>query len=414
MHKIILGIIFLLVIIHTKTFAQENKNRLENLLQKDTSKILKKILENPQKYYVQILYTQIDRDKNNNPTFKEYNFRLNKDEYFYPASTVKMPIALLALEKINDLNIKGLSKSTTMITESSTNANIESVLTNPKSCDGRPSIEEYIKEIFLVSDNDAFNRLYEFLGQEYMLKKLHQKGYNSAIIRHRLNTARTIEQNKYTNGISFYDSLHTLLYKQLEKYSQAQFDSFNAYMGKGYYQNDSLINRPLDFSKKNRFSLEDLTHILRSVIFYDQTPENERFHLTKDDRDFVMHYMQADPTKNYCPNYDTTNYYPNYCKFLYYGAKKEAPDKNLLIYNKVGDAYGFLIDIAYIIDTAQKIEFMLSATIYCNQDEILNDNQYDYETLGFPFMEHLGKLIYNYERKRNKKYLPIFADFKKQ
>jgi hypothetical protein len=72
----------------------------------------------------------------------------------------------------------------------------------------------------------------------------------------------------------------------------------------------------------------------------------------------------------------------------------------------VGDAYGFLLDIAYVMDPEKKVEFMLSAVIYCNSDGILNDSKYDYDTIGFPFYKNLGQLIYNYELKRKKAFLP--------
>ena len=47
---------------------------------------------------------------------------------------------------------------------------------------GRPTIAHYIKKILLVSDNDAFNRLYEFLGQQYINTTLHQMGYTEVQI----------------------------------------------------------------------------------------------------------------------------------------------------------------------------------------------------------------------------------------
>ncbi|MDP9231009.1 MAG: glycoside hydrolase family 9 protein, partial [Bacteroidota bacterium] len=40
------------------------------------------------------------------------------------------------------------------------------------AANGFPSIAQYIKKIFLVSDNDAYNRLYEFLGQQTINDKL--------------------------------------------------------------------------------------------------------------------------------------------------------------------------------------------------------------------------------------------------
>ena len=59
----------------------------------------------------------------------------------------------------------------------------------------------------------------------------------------------------------------------------------------------------------------------------------------------------------------------------------------------------------------KKIEFFLSATIYCNKDGILNDDIYDYETIGFPFMKNLGQLIYGLESKRSRKIIPDLSPF---
>ena len=57
------------------------------------------IISHPKKHRLQVLYTQIDRDKNNKPTFTTHGFRVREKEYFYPASTTKFPIAVLALER---------------------------------------------------------------------------------------------------------------------------------------------------------------------------------------------------------------------------------------------------------------------------------------------------------------------------
>ena len=118
--------------------------------------------------------------------------------------------------------------------------------------------------------------------------------------------------------------------------------------------------------------------------------------------------MHTLPTESQYPTYDTANYWPSFCKFLYTGSEKGPFPSQLKIFNKVGDAYGFLLDIAYIIDPAKKVEFMLSAVIYCNSDGILNDSKYDYDTIGFPFYKNLGQLIYNYEVQRKKAFLPNF------
>jgi hypothetical protein len=94
-----------------------------------------------------------------------------------------------------------------------------------------------------------------------------------------------------------------------------------------------------------------------------------------------------------------------------YGGKGIISDPGIRIFNKVGDAYGFLTDAAYIVDFKNNIEFFLSATIYCNSDGIFNDDKYDYDTTGYPFMKELGKVIYDYELKRQRKRLPHLSGF---
>lgn len=67
------------------------------------------------------------------------------------------------------------------------------------------------------------------------------------------------------------------------------------------------------------------------------------------------------------------------------GAQETTMPGNIRIFNKIGDAYGFLNDIAYIVDFESKAEFILSATILCNANGIFNDDKYDYDTIGFLF-----------------------------
>jgi len=389
--------------------AQAGANLLQELMQAKPEQF-GAILANPDQYRVQVLYTQINRDKNNVPHFKEYNYRLNPKEYFYPASTVKMPMAFLALEKINQLKIKGLTKST-LITYDSVDARQETIYNNFLDSSGTQNIEQAIKEIFLVSDNNAANRLYEFITPHTIHEKLAAKGYSDVYIRNRLELGRTAQENRNTQAIHFYNEQGKLMYTQPAQYNKDSLPNYHAFIGNAHYNNlDSLVKGPLNFSEKNRIYLSDLTHILKSVLFFDQTPKKQQFNLTKDDRKFLLQWMHALPTESHYPTYDTAKYWPSDCKFLYTGSAKGPFPSNIKIFNKAGDAYGFLLDIAYIMDPEKKIEFMLSVVIYCNSDGILNDNLYDYDTVGLPFFKNLGQLIYDHELKRKKEYLPNLND----
>ncbi len=401
--------VLLLVLTALQVSAQKDDPFLRELMLTRPAQF-GEIVAHPDKYRVQIVYTQIIRDAKNIPHFKEYAYRLNPVEYFYPASTVKLPLSVLALDKINSLNVKGLTKSTLCIFDSA-GSRQETIYNNPYSVDGSQTIEEAIKEVFLVSDNNAANRLFEFIGQENIHAKLSEKGYTNAFIRNRLELSRTGEENRQTQSVSFYDETGKLIYQQPPQYNKQPLPYYNAFVGKGYLNNnDSLVNEPLNFSEKNRIYLTDLNDILRSVVFFDQTPKKQRFNLTTGDRHFLLKWMSTLPTESKYPTYDSSYYYSNSTKFLLVGAEKTPLPANIKIFSKAGDAYGFLLDVAYIIDTDKKVEFMLSAVIYCNEDGILNDNKYDYDKVGLPFMKNLGQLIYDYELKRKKSVLPNFAD----
>lgn len=121
--------------------------------------------------------------------------------------------------------------------------------------------------------------------------------------------------------------------------------------------------------------------------------------------------MSMMPSESNYPYYDSADHWNNYVKFLFYGAEKNDPDPTIRIFNKVGDAYGFLIDAAYFVDFKNKIEFQLSAVIHCNSDEIFNDDKYEYKEVGFPFMKNLGRVIYEYELSRQRKKMPDLSSF---
>ncbi len=367
------------------------------------------VLANRKNWNVQIIYTEINREANGMPSLTHHYFNRQNAPYFYPASTVKFPVALLALEKLNALNISGLNKNSTMITEEAYSGQT-AVYNDPNTADGKPTIAQYIKKILMASDDDAYNRLYEFLGQEYINAALHKKGYTNTQLLHRLSIFLTEDENRHANPVKFYDSSNNLLHSKPLQFNRQQYAKRNDKLGRAYYTKGNLVNGPMDFSGKNRLELADLHQLLISLIFPQVVPAAQRFNITEEDRNFVLKYMSQLPSESVYPSYKNI-YHDAYVKFLLYGSEKGSLPTNIRIFNKVGIAYGQMIDAAYIVDLEKKIEFMVSAAIYCNQDETLNDDKYDYDTIGFPFMKNLGKILYDYEIKRKRNYQPDLSPF---
>ncbi|MCG8310589.1 MAG: class A beta-lactamase-related serine hydrolase [Cytophagales bacterium] len=367
------------------------------------------ILDNIEKYKVQIIYTQIDRDSMNRALFKTYRLRVSENEYFYPASSIKLPVAALAIEKINDELLSGFTLASTMLIDSAFSGQT-SVDSDSSSRTSFPSVGHYIKKLFLVSDNDAYNRLYEFLGQREANLRLIRKGYKDIRITHRLSLPRSIEENRHTNPMRFYNE-DALVHRQDNLYNEVELKSDTAILlGKGYVNNGQLINEPMDFSYKNAISLESLHKILLTIMFPENFYPVERFNLHRSDYQFLYEFMSKYPEESDFPYYGN-KYKDDYCKFLMFAGTNQNIDEKIRIFNKIGEAYGYLIDMAYIIDFEEKIEFVLGAVIHVNENEILNDGIYEYETIGYPFMRDLGRLFYEYELKRDRQYKPDLSKY---
>jgi Beta-lactamase enzyme family len=388
---------------------KEDQHFLESLMKGNHGKF-KSILSNDS-LEVQIIYTQINRDSINRPNFKSFYFHADSSSYFYPASTIKLPQVLLALEKLNELNITGLDKYTPVFHDSLHEGQL-SAKRDTTSADSLPTIAHYAKKIMVVSDNDAFNRLYEFMGQKATNEVLRRKGYNVRFL-HRLERPLTPDQNRRTEGIRFVKK-DTLIFKQPMLVNEDSIrPSRRVGKGKGFIKNDTiLVEKPFDFTYKNFYPLTEQQEVLKAILFPNFVEPKRTFNLTSEDRKFVMQYMSQLPGETSFPPYKKdTSLYDAYCKFLMFGEDKTPIPKNIRIFNKVGDAYGYLIDNAYIVDFENKVEFILSAVINTNTDGIYNDGKYEYKTLGFPFMKNLGQAVYKYELKRKRKFKPDLKEF---
>jgi hypothetical protein len=276
---------------------------------------------------------------------------------------------------------------------------------------GLPSLAQLIKKAFLVSDNDSYNRMYQFNGQQLINRNLKAKGYNSIRITRQF-MGLSIEENRHTNPIRFIKADGSLLYAQPPAYNTDSFYFEKIIkLGNAYYnKNGSLINEPIDFTKVNNIPLEDLQQILQSVLFPLSVPAEKRFSLNSEDYKFLYQYLSQYPSETNYPKYDTSKFYDSYVKFYFRSGSHQMPE-NIRVFNKVGWAYGFLIDVSYVVDFKNKIEFMLTSTIYVNSDGILNDDKYEYETIGWPFLYQVGQTIYHYELKRPQKYIPDLKRF---
>ena len=394
--------------------------------------LFQSVLDNIDYHEVQILYTQIDRDVDNAPSFTSHAFRVDRKAYFYPASTVKLAGALLALEKLNQLGVEGLDRDTPLAigSEYSGQTPVEG---DETSVTGMPSIGHYVKKIFLVSDNDAYNRTYEFVGQQRLNERLWEMGYKDVRLTHRLSAFLSADENRHTNPFTFYandaidDELfletpikerfglyadRTPVYEQPAVANPSDYRGSEPILrGKGFISGGELIEEPKDFAGSNYMSIEVLQGLLKAAIFPDRLPPEMRFSLSADDYRFIARTMGMVPRESRYPAYDSEEYFDSYVKFFMFGDSKEPMPDRVRVLNKVGQAYGYLTDNAYIVDLDNGVEFMLTAVISVNENRIFNDDNYEYDKIGLPFLANLGRVIYDYELGREREFAPDLSRF---
>ncbi|MBT8290331.1 MAG: class A beta-lactamase-related serine hydrolase [Muriicola sp.] len=339
---------------------------------------IRKVMDDPSLHEVQIRFTRINR-ANDSVRFEDYDFGVDSQQYFYPASTVKFPIAVLAMEKIN--RNKYLNLDTRFYVEG------DSVET---------TFGREITKIFAISDNDANNRLLEFLGQDAINAGFRKKNIGPARISHRLSVPEADEVTTRPLVIYLNDSTTTLLPNSVNS-TPKPLNLDGIKKGKGYYEGDSLIQGSFDFSRKNYYPITTQHGVLKRIIFPEMYTEEERFDLSPAQRSFLLNAMKVVPRE---AGYSAEDYYDSYGKFFIYGDSKEPIPAHISIYNKVGYAYGTLTDCAYIKDDKNGLEFMVTATILVNADGVFNDNEYEYEEIGIPFLSALGSELYRLELKR--------------
>ena len=404
---------FLMALLFTQSaMAQaQTDSLLANLLHSNNHPIMQQVVNQPQTYRLQVIYTQINRNAKNEPTFTNYYFNHNPQLYFNPASMVKLPLAILSLEKLNTLQSKGINKHTTIQFDSSQPWQ-QPMYKDSTAPDEKPTIAHFIKRALLISENDPYNRMYQFVGQQLTNRRLQSMGYKDTRIT-RMFLGLTSEQNRHTPSIRFVNNNGALMYQQPPAYNEDAFDFSrpiklgNAYMNR----NDSIVQQPFDFTEHNNLPLLDMQQMLQSVLFPQSVPAAKRFNLSQDDYRFLYQYLSQYPSETPYPKYDTAKFYDSYVKFFFRDSTHRMPPQ-VRVFNKVGWSYGFLTDVSYVVDFKNGVEYMLAATVYVNSDGILNDGKYEYDGIGYPFLYQLGQTVYQYELQRKRALKPDLSRFK--
>jgi|TARA_E500000178_G_scaffold355453_1_gene428150 hypothetical protein len=376
--------VFVLIIsLFLLTGCSFKSDPIRSALKKDD--FLRSIIKYKDKYEIQIIYTEVTKNTLGQTEFKDFQFQLNDQKYFYPASTIKLPITVLVLSKINELRAAGLNISL----KSKINL---SLINNKKEIilkDSITSFQNLIADVFLVGDNSASNVLIDFLGYNYFNSSMNDAGYENTYLNHKFNPDPFVDSSWRISTLD--NEIISSNENQINILASSNIS--NLKKGEKRFIDGEIKNESLDFSSKNRSSLTDMHNIMKNLIYPEISIS--KFNLNVEDYDFLRYWMSRFTYEDLGTKYiGDDKFFNSYNKFFIYGTDSILKNTDVRVYNKIGQAYGTSTDSAYIKNYKEDVEFFLTATIYTNRNKIINDNIYEYGDTAIPFLSKLSNALY--------------------
>lgn len=459
-------LIFLLIPLFSNGQMSRASKSEEKLIWKELKKEtgFKKVFKKYKKYRFEIIFTQIDRTIEGGVKLK--NFHLGDSvSYFYPASTVKLPTAISIMEMMKNepfynVNLSMKLRLDTMKTcgyqyengklefhRFQPNESIEDILKKYRISledflswnqlkegenlipfksykiyhrKSRVSLSELIKEMLVYSDNESYNKLFEVVGGSRIDSWLNDKGFSNCSITRKFAYC-VGEEKSHTIPFDILNDKDVIIYHGEERsWKPEMISKTKDYLvGEKYFYDGEWMEKPRDFFDHNKLPLSSLHEMMQRLLFPSSFSPEKQFGLSMQNYRQLIRDLGMYPNEDLNPRdsiHDNMEDGSHVFLFRQFGEKalsgvklKDEFTDNIRIINIIGQAYGFSTDCMYFTDNETKTEFMLSARIYTNKNEVLGDDEYEYEEIALPLMEHIGNYFFEREKQRKKEVLPNFT-----
>jgi hypothetical protein len=357
---------------------------LEHLLRAEPE--LQPWLDGASKRRLQILVSVPIESPERKAELRRLGYRLGA-EYFYPASAVKTCAAYGVADKLQDLR-KEAGKARPLDFRTSVRFT---------EGEGRSkhfhttTLRRELEKALIMSDNDAHNRLFDFVGRDELAERLSRIGVRGARLVQYLGNDADL---RVTPVIE-------LMPRGQKSFFVAQRLGFEpppppgepVLLGQAHITASGIrVPKPMDFSPRNAIPVRELQDVLVAITRPDLIEEEPRPRpLDKADRADLLTILSSLPSD--LPRMAKSRTLDAMQKPLHIALRSALPGHKLKIYSKGGRAYGFSVENAYVVDETSHRSVFVTATIYANQTETLNDDRYEYEAVASPFIEKLGAYV---------------------
>lgn len=360
------------------------------------------VLSDPAGHRLQILLGVIDSEgalpPTGRPRLARHGYRCDA-EYFYPASTVKLAGAAVALGALRRLASRRAAEVV-----------IDAPMTvfpcfpgDPLRRDdetnvegGRLTVGHEIRKALIVSDNPAFNNLYSLVGHRELNLALRGAGVRSAVLNHRLSEFRTVEEQRRTPRVEVLaEDGQVLTVPPRESdllLDNAGVPGVEAGASHVDPATGDVRRGAMSFLHKNRMTLADLQTMLLLVARPDLVPDEPGFDLLPRERSFLVRALSELPRESSNPRLDPSEFPDHHSKPLLPGLRRLPGAGSLRVTNKLGRAYGFTTENALVTDRGTGRAFALACTLWTCPSGHLGGDGYDY-ALADAFLADLSALL---------------------
>lgn len=346
---------------------------------------LQKALSAAEAHRFQIAFARVREGAT--PTLERRGLRADA-EYFFPASSMKVPIALASVHRMAELR-RGAHRGYTR----------DATLRIDPIRGGDPFVTTFAREAFralVVSDNASANRMLGLVGHREAHETLWKLGAASARLRTGFATGGELDPAELSPRVVVTgpDGAADELPARKSDLALPPTEAKGLAIGRAAMIDGRRVEGPMSFADKNAMRLVELQDALVRIVRPDVVLDGSKAaKADADDLAYLKRALGTLPSVSGIAGYDR-NVVADYqlVPFLR-GLERVRPRAQLEIHSKVGQAYGFLIDNAYVVDKKTGRGFFLAAAVYANPDEVMNDDAYAYDSVAFPVLADVAEAV---------------------
>ncbi len=371
----------------TYSVGHTNDRQVIDRILKKGSARLQNVLARADEYGLQICFTRLIKnavDVNASVQFDTYNSTQSaqSEQWFAPASLIKLPLAALLLEQLEAAKIDWRSAKLAFPAMPDC-AERATELRQPQA------VTRLIERALVLSDDSAYCALFDALGPQKVSDRMRQMGRTDVRIQARFGTCGP-ENSRITGPVQLVSAAGKLISTIPARAPFALVPAAAPIkIGRAWMQADRRIEGAKDFTTSNSAPLAALHALMLALMRPELVWPTQRFQISEGARQFLLTAMRKNPAESPYSNAAEAKLDRTFFRLL--GVGDGQWPKDLIVENKVGWAYGFLSDMAHLKQGGR--ECFVSCKMYLNGDGVLNDGRYEYESIGRPAMAEIGRLL---------------------